>query len=265
VDLAFEEAGLAADPGRDHWERIDLANAAFGQGVSTSLLQLATGYAPFMNGGFRVQPHVVVAGDAARVAPVRVLRPKVARQTQDILTWVTGSVYRYAKGALIHGYLIGGKTGTAQIWDSRKGRYKGSRFNHTFVGFVGSERPDVVIALRIEEAVPIDLKPLDLEIESFEAFNMVAQAAIDHLGIRRSKDPDAGWPIRGTSAARMLTPDRARVTRPERPGGRGERAAARSDRAATRADRAARGTGGADRGAPRVRERRSGAAGDAGA
>jgi cell division protein FtsI (penicillin-binding protein 3) len=234
VDLPGEAAGMAADPARDTWQPVELANHSFGQGVATTLLQLATGYSAFMNGGFRIQPHVAADGDAARVAPVRVLKPKVARQTQDILTWVTGSVARYAKGSLIRGYMIGGKTGTAQIWDAKRGRFKERRFNHTFVGFVGSDRPEVVIALRIEEPVPIDLRPLDLEKESFEAFQQVARAAIKHLDIRRSRDPDAGWPIRGTGAARALTPDRARVHRSDR--------AKRSDRDGPRSGGAERRT-----------------------
>lgn len=258
VDIAGEEAGLAWDPTRHHWQPVDLATRAFGQGVSTTLLQLATGYAPLMNGGFRVQPHVVVDGDAANVPKVRVLKPKVARQTQEILTWVTGSVYRYAKGALIHGWMIGGKTGTAQIWDARQHQYKLRRYNHSFVGFVGSDKPDVVIALRIEEAKPVSLKPLDLKIESYEAFEMVARAAIKHLGIRRSRDPDAGWPIRGTQAARMLTPDRARTAPPERRGQRGPTAETRSERPRAKAGRGAEAASGAERSG----RRRDGAADD---
>jgi len=270
VDIAGEEAGIASDPARYAWQPVDLATRAFGQGVATTLIQLATGYSALMNGGFRVQPHVVVDGDAARVPPERVLKPRVARQTQEILTWVTGSVYRYAKGALIHGYSIGGKTGTAQIWDARKGRFKLTRYNHSFVGFVGSDRPEVVIALRIEEAVPLDLAPLDLEIESYEAFQMVARAAIKHLDIRKSKDPDAGWPIRGTGAARMLTPDRPRPSRPDRRASRGVDAPERAGRAErhvkkTRTTERTRGgqQAGAAGSAAAVRD--GGAAGDSGA
>ena len=39
---------------------------------------------------------------------------------------------------------------------------------------------------------------------------MVARGAIKHLGIKRSRDKDAGLPIVGTEAARVLTPERAR-------------------------------------------------------
>jgi cell division protein FtsI/penicillin-binding protein 2 len=265
IDVAGEEAGLYPDPAQKPWHPVDLANRAFGQGVATTLVQLARGYATLMNGGYRVQPHVVRESDAAAVPRERVLKPKVAQQTQEIMEWVTGSVYRYAKGALVHGWKIGGKTGTAQIWDVRKKRWK-DRFNHTFVGYVGTNRPDYVIAVRIEEATPISKKkePLDLKIESYEAFHMLVLATIEHLDIRKSRDPDAGWPIRGTEAFRMLTPDRPR-SKPKgaerRTDASDQARAARADAAGDR-DSARRRTGGAS--AARARgDSRSGPAGDA--
>jgi cell division protein FtsI (penicillin-binding protein 3) len=216
VDVAGEEAGLYWDPDYYQWAPVDLANRAFGQSVGVTLLQLATGFSTLVNGGFRVQPHVVEGGLAAS-APVRALKPRIAAQALDILRWVTGSVSYYARGSLIPGYLIGGKTGTAQIWDEsigRSGDWKRNRFNHSFIGFVGSDRPEVVIAVRIEEAVPTATRPyLDLEVESYELFQMVARAAIKHLDIERSRDRDAGLPIIGTEAARVLTPDRVRAAR----------------------------------------------------
>lgn len=228
VDIASEEAGIWWDPDRYQWAPIDLANRAFGQSVGVTLIQLATGFSTLVNGGFRVQPHVVAEGEAAAVAKERVLKPRVARQAQDILTHVTGSVSYYARGSLIPGYMIGGKTGTAQIWDpsiGKNGAWKRNRFNHSFVGFVGGDRPEVIIAVRIEEAVPAATKPfLDLEIESYELFQMVARGAIKHLGIKRSKDRDAGLPIIGTEAARVLTPERVRKASQE-----ARRAARRAD------------------------------------
>ena len=206
VDMAGEEAGIWYDPDRYTWAEMDLANRSFGQGVGVTLMHLVTGYATLINGGFRVQPHVVADGDAADVPRERVLNAKVAAQAREILGYVTGSVAAYARGSLIPGYMIGGKTGTAQIWDPSigpSGDWKRNRFNHSFVGFVGANRPEVLIAVRIEEAVPKATEPyLDLNIESYELFQMIARAAIKDLDIKRSRDPYAGLPIPGTEAAR---------------------------------------------------------------
>jgi membrane peptidoglycan carboxypeptidase len=193
---------------------------------------------------------VVADSDAAAVPRQRVLKTKVADQAQDILTHVTGSVTHYARGTLIPGYMIGGKTGTAQIWDTSIGKggdWKDNRFNHSFIGFVGANRPEVIIAVRIEEAVPVTTKPyLDLEIESYELFQMIARGAIKHLDIKRSRDPQAGLPILGTEAAKELTPERALQAK---------RQARREDQAmgVDRAD--ARDTAGGHRPDPRARSR----------
>ncbi len=206
VDMAGEEAGIWYDPDQYRWAEMDLANRSFGQGVGVTLMHLVTGYATLINGGFRVQPHVVADGEAADVPRERVLNAKVAAQVREILGYVTGSVAAYARGALIPGYMIGGKTGTAQIWDpsiGSNGDWKRNRFNHSFVGFVGANRPEALIAIRIEEAVPKATRPyLDLNIESYELFQMIARAAIKNLDIKRSRDPYAGLPVPGTEAAR---------------------------------------------------------------
>jgi cell division protein FtsI (penicillin-binding protein 3) len=215
VDIAGEEAGLWCDPDNCQWAPVDLANRAFGQGVSVTLMQLANGLSTLVNGGYRVQPYVVTESDAAHVPKLRVLKAKTARQAREILVHVTGSVPWYAKGSLIPGYMIGGKTGTAQIWDSRKGRWKDNIFNHNFIGFVGGDKPEAVIALRIEEPkAKIHGQGLvDIKIESYELFQNIAKGAIKHLDIRKSKDRNAGLPIIGTYAARVLTPQRNNQTR----------------------------------------------------
>ena len=101
---------------------------------------------------------------------------------------------------------IGGKTGTGQIWDAKKGQFKERRYNHTFIGFVGSDRPEVLIAVRIEEPVPLSIETgaIELKIAPAAAFNRLADAAVRKLGIRKSKDRHAGWPIPGTKAGRAL-------------------------------------------------------------
>ena len=61
----------------------------------------------------------------------------------------------YAEETLIPDYIVGGKTGTAQIWDSQAGEWMPHIYNHTFVGFVGAEKPEAVILVRIHEAAPV--------------------------------------------------------------------------------------------------------------
>jgi cell division protein FtsI (penicillin-binding protein 3) len=208
-----EAAGSWCDPDECPWVPHELANRAFGQGISVTLPQLARGLSALVNGGYRVQPYLVADSEQSRVEPERVISAKTARQAKDILRHVTGSVPWYAQGALIPGYDIGGKTGTAQIWDTSKNQWKERRFNHSFIGFVGSRKQEYVIAVRLEEPKPIRVEQgvIPLSIESYELFEMVASATIRSLGMKKLKDPDAGRPIIGTEAARVLTPERNRA------------------------------------------------------
>ena len=220
VDISSEATGMWSDPDDYQWSAVDLANRAFGQGVSVTLPQLARGVSTLVNGGYLVQPHLAVDGELANVEPKRVLRAKTAREAREILVHVTGSRPWYAEGTLIPGYQIGGKTGTAQIWDTTKldkktglrGGWKDRRFNHSFVGFVGGRKQEYVIAVRLEEPVPISVSQgkIPLELESYEVFQMLARATITQLDMKRSKDPEAGRPIIGTDAAEVLDPVRNR-------------------------------------------------------
>jgi hypothetical protein len=66
--------------------------------------------------------------------------------------------------------------------------------------------------VRLEEPVPIKVKQgiIPLNIESYQAFQMVARATIKHMKMKKKKDPNAGRPIIGTPAARQLDPVRNR-------------------------------------------------------
>jgi cell division protein FtsI/penicillin-binding protein 2 len=240
VDITGEEYGNAWDPAEKLWAPVDLANRAFGQGVSVTLPQLARGLSTLVNGGYLVQPHIAVDGEQAKVEPTRVLAAKTARQAKEILRYVTGGVPWYAKGSLIPGYDIGGKTGTAQIWDVKRGDWKKNRFNHNFVGFVAGHKQEYVIAVRIEEPVPIYVKQGDipLNIASYELFQNVARSTIKELDMKKSKRPGAGLTIVGSEAARVLDPVRNRqaVRASKKESRRAERQLVEAARSSTAAD-----------------------------
>jgi cell division protein FtsI/penicillin-binding protein 2 len=188
IDLANEGVGLAPDPQETTWWPIDLANRAFGQGVAVTQAQLAVAYTAMVNGGERVTPYLLAEVDGeARAAsePVQVLRPRLASDLEGLLEYVTQHVPWYREGTQIDGYTVGGKTATAQIWDPVRNAWKANEFNFSFVGFVGAQRPEAVIAVRIQEAVPRFLAygNLQLNIASYEAFRRIAQVTVADLEI----------------------------------------------------------------------------------
>jgi Cell division protein FtsI/penicillin-binding protein 2 len=189
IDVAGEVGGIVRDPGVRPWQQIDLANGSFGQGVAVTPIQLATAFAALMNGGTLVQPHVVKAvGDRAVVVAPRAqgvidpsLSPTLIRMMEHVIT----TVPFYRDRTLVPGYDVGGKTGTAQIWDPKAnkghGAWKVNLFNYSFVGFIARHTgvPDLVVAIQIEEGTPTVARVGHLEMPVMsELFRRIATDAI---------------------------------------------------------------------------------------
>jgi cell division protein FtsI (penicillin-binding protein 3) len=187
IDVAGEASGAqyVRDPNAQPWGQIDLANGAFGQGVAVTPIQLATAYSALVNGGIGVQPHVV-SGVGPRDLTVpqrgRVVPKKISRTLLRMMDHVVQEVDFYRDRTLVPGYHVGGKTGTAQIWDAKKKAWKHNLFNYSFVGYISREAgtPDLVVAVRIEEGRPrlARLGHLEMPVMSFELFRRIATDAI---------------------------------------------------------------------------------------
>jgi cell division protein FtsI (penicillin-binding protein 3) len=190
VDVAGEVAGLVRDPATRAWREIDLANGAFGQGVAVTPLQLGVAYAAMVNGGTLVTPHVVKAVDGApaRVADRgSVMDASLSPVLADLMHHVVAAVPFYRDRTLIPGHYVGGKTGTAQIWDTSAGDWKTGVFNFSFVGFVGRRtgHPDLIITVRINEGRPTVRRvgQLEMPVMSFELFRRIATDALAIPGL----------------------------------------------------------------------------------
>jgi cell division protein FtsI/penicillin-binding protein 2 len=190
IDLAGEVGGIVRDPALNKWREIDLANGAFGQGVAVTPIQLAAAYASLMNGGSLVQPHVVksIGDNDVLLGPRRqgVVDASVSRTLIKMMQHVITEVPFYRDRTLVPGYDVGGKTGTAQIWDATadggRGAWKRNLFNYSFVGYIARQTgvPDLVVAIRIEEGTPTVARVghLEMPVMSFELFRRIATDAI---------------------------------------------------------------------------------------
>jgi cell division protein FtsI/penicillin-binding protein 2 len=185
IDVAGEVVGLVRDPAITPWSEIDLANGSFGQGVAVTPIQLAASYAAMMNGGTLVAPRVVAAIGPNETLPVirgRVVSPDVSSTLVDMMAHVIDEVPFYHDRTIVPGYHVGGKTGTAQIWDAEKGRWKHNLFNYSFAGYIGRAPgvPDLVIAVRVEEGTPTTARvgQLEMPVMSFELFQRIATNAM---------------------------------------------------------------------------------------
>jgi cell division protein FtsI (penicillin-binding protein 3) len=207
VGLQAESAGIVPDPAGYPWQSIDLVNRSFGQGVAVTPLQLARAFSAMVNGGQLPSLHVYSSIDGEPVTvpdPTQVISPELSATLLQLMIHVVDAGPHYAEETLIPGYVVGGKTGTAQIWDTRNDQWMPHIYNHSFVGFVGAERPEAVIVVRIHEAQP-EGRGRDqyrIELTSNELFRRVALDTIDALDIpplpagvpQQTAEPSVGVP-----------------------------------------------------------------------
>jgi len=157
IDLPGEVGGLLRKPAG--WFDVDLATISFGQGISVTPLQLATAAAAIANGGKLMAPFVVKRivnpyGEVVENRPPEVVRQvvsaKVAREVRNIMITAT---QKGGTGTLaqVPGFLVAGKTGTAQEVDPVTGGYSADRRVGSFVGLVPAEDPRLVILVVIDE------------------------------------------------------------------------------------------------------------------
>ena len=189
VDMAGEVGGIVHDPAINAWRQIDLANGSFGQGVAVTPMQLAAAYSVMVNGGRSITPHIVKSvGVVETKAAVggQVIDADLSKTLIGMMHHVVITVPFYRDRTLIPGYDVGGKTGTAQIWDPKAnhghGDWKRNIFNYSFIGYIARQtgRPDLVIAIRIEEGTPTVARVghLEMPVMSFELFRRIAHDAI---------------------------------------------------------------------------------------
>ncbi|MEO5704207.1 MAG: penicillin-binding protein 2 [Candidatus Limnocylindrales bacterium] len=189
IDVSGEVRGLVNDPAITKWREIDLANGSFGQGVAVTQIQLAAAYAALVNGGVLVHPHVVAglgAQTISRTNGAPVIDPGMSPALAGLMEHVMKSPWNIAKSQ-VPGYWIGGKTGTAQVWDNEHKRWRSNTYNFSCIGFIGRQEghPDLIIAVRIAEARPLrnPLGQLILPINSTELFRRVATDAVTTPGL----------------------------------------------------------------------------------
>ena len=186
IDVAGEAGGLVRDPATQAWAQIDVANGSFGQGIAVTPIQLAQAYSAMVNGGELIQPRVVASIGGRDTEPIlrgHILSPELSRTLTRMMNHVVTEVDFYRTRTLIPGFEVGGKTGTAQIWDAKRGRWKDNLFNYSFAGYIARQRghPDLVVAVRIEEGRPTTIRQghLEMPVMSFELFRRVAHDAIN--------------------------------------------------------------------------------------
>ena len=151
IDLPGEEQGIVLP--LERYSGSSMGNLPIGQGIAVTPMQMATGYAAIANGGVLRPAHIVEAvGERGARKPKgrRVISAATAASVRRMLEGVIGPGGT-ASGAEIPGYVLAGKTGTAEKADPVTGGYSESKFVASFVGFAPAKEPKLLVAVMVDE------------------------------------------------------------------------------------------------------------------
>ncbi len=153
IDLPNETSGLVSNILNSPRE-IEYANAAFGQGIALTPIELIRALASLANGGNLVVPHIVKEiryddGFSKKIT-YPITRTKITQKTSEEITRMLVNVMDQAiKGGLakLDHFSVAVKTGTAQVADNTTGGYYEDRHNHSFFGYFPAYDPEFIVFL----------------------------------------------------------------------------------------------------------------------
>ena len=154
VDLAGEARTEGLTYTAANMTPTDLATNSFGQGFNVDMIEMITSFSSLINGGYYYEPHIVkriVSSSGATIKNIepRVLRQTISQSTSDKIIEYCNQVVAGAEGtgktARPAGYMIGGKTGTAQTLPRGNRQYVVS-----FMGYAPASDPDIAIYVVVD-------------------------------------------------------------------------------------------------------------------
>ncbi len=155
VDFPGESKGVLHET---PWNSHLLANISFGQGISVNALQLTNSFAALVNGGLLNKPTLLKGRrntetleytEMEKAPATRV----ISKKTSDLLKVMLSSVTHEGGtgvNARVPGFLIGGKTGTAQKASSKFRGYEPNAYLSSFIGFIPVHEPKYVIYAMVD-------------------------------------------------------------------------------------------------------------------
>ena len=158
IDLPGEVPGILMEEAQ--LNDTELATSSFGMSFNTTMIQLGSAFASMVNGGIFYEPHTVKEIRNADGVVIEKIEPRVVRTTisEETSEFLRDAFYLTvqegtATAAQVEGYLIGGKTGTAQKLPRSEGKYLVS-----FIGCAPADNPQVMIYVVVDEAADEELQ-----------------------------------------------------------------------------------------------------------
>lgn len=161
IELFGEESGDLENiiHPRSNAKLIECANASFGQGISVTPIQILTAFTAIANGGKMIKPHIVKAiihsdGTKEVIEPQVIGEPISAQAASRVTAMMVSATKKgYSQKAAVDGYLIAGKTGTAEAswvyFGQNKPGYSGMNVQ-SFINFAPAFNPEYILFLKMD-------------------------------------------------------------------------------------------------------------------
>lgn len=152
IDLGNEGPGTLKTPKDVSWHESDLGTNSFGQGIAVTPVQIAAAVSAVANEGLLMKPYIVqqiIDGEEMKEIKATVVRRAVSEETAEKLTtMLVEALERSESPALVPGYKVAGKTGTAEI--PVPGGYHPTLTLTSFAGYLPADDPEVTILVIID-------------------------------------------------------------------------------------------------------------------
>lgn len=159
VEQANEGVGVLYSPDNQEGNNVRYANMTFGQGMTVTMMQVASAFSATINGGTYYRPTLVYGtreddGTVKTVNPTIVQKNVISAEHSAEMRQLIWKARYNATGQYIDpaGYRIGGKTGTSEVIDPKTGSYTSDHTIGSYLGFGGAKTPEYVIMVRMDDA-----------------------------------------------------------------------------------------------------------------
>lgn len=190
IELPGETRGLAKPWTR--WSKVSIGAISMGQEVGVTPLQTISMISTIANDGIYTPPRIV-AGELppnAGPRPVlfhpplqrRVISPMTAARMKKMMEGVV--LFGTARRAMLDGYSVAGKTGTAQKVDPATGTYSKTKYVASFVGFAPVNNPAVTVEVILDSAQGLHQGGQ----VSAPVFRRIAQQVLEYMHVPHDED-----------------------------------------------------------------------------
>lgn len=136
------------------FQDIYFATASFGQGITVTPLGMLSAISAVANKGLMMKPYIIDKIINSENNEERIIEPQergrlLSEENARLLRIMLVKAVETNKVAVIPGYQVAGKTGTAQVADET-GKY-GSDTIHSFVGFAPADNPRFIILVKLDK------------------------------------------------------------------------------------------------------------------